>query len=151
METGITTTILQPTIYAFDGALRRISFTCAGHITRNQQIPVATVRKQLQAEAERRPQYRGIPIEQTLKYQDLCTIANLVGDQALIKHKVVAPHPGCMIWFDERGEKWVAIIKANLRVLVLAGKAEPTVSALRDFASAARGRQRGDVKARAEV
>ena len=66
----------------------------------------------------------------------------------LIKHKVVAPHPRCTLWFGERGEKWDAIIKANLPVFVLAGEAEPKVSALRDFNRAARGRRRGDVKAR---
>ena len=60
-------------------------------------------------------------------------------------------HPRCTLWFGERGEKWDAIIKANLPVFVLAGEAEPKVSALRDFDRAARGRQRGDVKARAEV
>lgn len=36
-------------------------------------------------------------------------------------------------------------------MFVLAGEDEPKVSALRDFDRAARGRQRGDVKARAEV
>jgi hypothetical protein len=36
-------------------------------------------------------------------------------------------------------------------VFVLAGEAEPMVFALRDFDRAARGRQCGDVKARAEV
>ncbi|REC99015.1 hypothetical protein [Ectopseudomonas oleovorans] len=36
-------------------------------------------------------------------------------------------------------------------VLVLAGEAEPKVSALRNFDRGARGRQSGDVKARAEV
>ena len=36
-------------------------------------------------------------------------------------------------------------------MFVLAGEAEPKVSALRDFDRAARGLQRGDVKARAEV
>lgn len=75
-----------------------------------------------------------------------------------IKHQAVAPHrrctlhaARCTLWFGERGEKWDAIIKANLPVFLLAGEAEPKVSALRDFDRAARGRQRGDVKARAEV
>lgn len=40
---------------------------------------------------------------------------------------------------------------ANLPVLVLPGEAEPKVSALRKFDRGAPGRQRGDVKARAEV
>ncbi|WP_223855350.1 hypothetical protein [Pseudomonas oryzihabitans] len=85
------------------------------------------------------------------EYQDLRTIANLAGNQVLIKYKAVAPHPRCTLWFGERGEKWDSIIKANLPVFVLAGEAEPKVSALRDFDRAARGRQHGDVKARAEV
>lgn len=148
---GVTTKQLQRTIHAFDGAPRRISFTWAGHTTSNQRIPVATVREQLQAEAESRAQQQGIPLEQTPEYQDLRTIANLADDQVLIKHKVVAPHPRCTLWFGERGDKWDAIIKANLPVFVLAGEAEPKVSALRDFDRAARGRRRGDVKARAEV
>lgn len=69
----------------------------------------------------------------------------------LIKHKVVAPHPRCTLGSGERSEKWDAIVNANLPVFVLAGEAEPKISALRDFDHAARGRQRGDVKARAEV
>lgn len=36
-------------------------------------------------------------------------------------------------------------------MFVIAGKAEPKVSALRNVDRGARGRQRGDVKARAEV
>lgn len=56
---------------------------------------------------------------------------NLVDDHVLIRHKVVVPHPRFTPWFEERGEKWDAIIKANLPVCVLAGKAEPKVSALR--------------------
>ena len=109
------------------------------------------MREQLQADAESRAQQQGIPLEQTPEYQDLRTTANVADDQVLIKHKVVAPHPRRTLWLGERGEKWYAIIKANLPVFVLAGEAVPKVSALRDFDRAARGRQRGDVKARAEV
>ncbi|MDQ7911692.1 hypothetical protein RCF34_01000 [Pseudomonas sp. 102515] len=79
---GVTTKQLQRTIHAFDGAPRRISFTWAGHTTGNQRIPVATVREQLQAEAESRAQQQGVLIEQTPEYQDLRTSANLANDQS---------------------------------------------------------------------
>lgn len=148
---GITTKQLQRTIHAFDSAPRRISFNWAGHTTSNQRVPVVTVRDQLQVEAESRAQQQGIPIEQTPEYLDLRTIANLADDQVLIKHKAVAPHPRCTLWFGDLGGKWDAIIKANLPVFVLAGEAEPKVSPLHDFDRAARGRHRSDVKARSEV
>ena len=112
---------------------------------------MATVREQVRAEAENRERQEGIPLEQTPEYQDLRTIANLADDQVLIQQQVVAPHPRCLLVFGVRGPKWDAIIKANLPVFVLAGENEPKVSALRDFDRAARGLQRGDVKARAEV
>lgn len=60
-------------------------------------IPVATVREQLQAEAESRAQHQGVPIEQTPEHQDLRTIANLADDQLRIKHQAVAPHPRCTL------------------------------------------------------
>lgn len=112
---------------------------------------MATGSEQLQAGAESRALHQGMPIEQTPKYQDLRAIANLADDQVRIKRQAVAPHPRCTLWFGERGEKWDAIIKAHLRVFVLAGEAEPKVSTLRTVDRGARGRQRGDVKARVEV
>ncbi len=148
---GVTTKQLQRTIHAFDDAPRRISFTWAGHTTSNHRIPVAIVHEQLHAEAKSRAQQQGVPLEQTPEYQDRRTIANLAEDQVLIKHKVVAPHPRCTLWFGERSGKWDTIIKANLPAFLLAGEAEPKVSALSDFDRAARGRQRGDKTARAEV
>ncbi|UUW74346.1 hypothetical protein [Pseudomonas oryzihabitans] len=60
---------------------------------------MATEREQLLAEAESRAQQRGKLLEQTAWYQGLRTIANLSDDQVLIKHKVVAPHPRCTLWF----------------------------------------------------
>lgn len=112
---------------------------------------MATGSEQLQAGAESRALHQGMPIEQTPKHQDLRAIANLADDQVRIKHQAVAPHPRCTLWFGERGEKWDAIIKAHLRVFVLAGEGEPKVSTLRNVDRGARGRQRGDVKARVEV
>lgn len=66
---------------------------------------MATVREQLQAEAESRAQHQGMPIEQTREHQDLHIIANLADDQVRIKHQTVAPHPRCTLWFGERGER----------------------------------------------
>lgn len=101
---------------------------------------MATVREQLPAEAESRAQQQGIPIEQTPQYQGLRTITNLADDQVLIKiRSSPRTHAArCTLWFDEHGEKWDAIIKANLPVFVLASEAEPKISALRDFDRAGR-------------
>nr|WP_314561225.1 hypothetical protein [uncultured Pseudomonas sp.] len=57
------------TIHAFDRAPRRISLTWTGQTTCNWRVLVATVREQLQTEAERRAQHRGIPIEQTPEHR----------------------------------------------------------------------------------
>lgn len=65
---------------------------------------MATMREQLQAEAESRALHQGMPIEQTPKDRDLRAIANLADDQVRIKHQAVAPHPRCTLWFGERGE-----------------------------------------------
>jgi len=102
---GVTTKQLQHTVHVFDGGPRQILFTWAHHSTRNQRVPVAKVRAQLQEQAGSRAQQQGIPIEQTPEYEDLRTIANLADDQVLIKHQVVAPNPRCTLWFGERGER----------------------------------------------
>jgi len=116
---------------------------------RKPTVPVATVREQLQAEAES----RGAEPGNTDRAD-----ARAPGSA---HHREPGGRPGAdqaqgngatsTLWFGERGEKWDAIIKANPPVFVLAGETEPKVSALRNFDRAARGRQRGDVKARAEV
>ncbi|KRP85367.1 MULTISPECIES: DNA replication terminus site-binding protein [Pseudomonas] len=148
---GFSTKQLQRTLHAFDGAPRRISFTWAGHTTGNEKISVAKIRLQLINESEARAASEEIPVHETPEYLDLRAINHLADTEVLIKHKNVAPHPRCTIWFGEKGERWDATIKANLPVFVLAGEIEMKLSQLKSFNKAARGEKRRDVKTRDEV
>jgi hypothetical protein len=75
---------------------------------------------------------------------------HLSEDQVLIKHKLVAPHPRCMLWLSE-SSRWDAMIKANLPVFVLAGEPVPKINGLKSFDRSTRRAKRGDEKTRQEV
>lgn len=142
---------LQRSVHAFDGAPRRMSFTWAGHTTGTERIMVAKVREQLMAEAETRAANEEILIQDTPEFLDLTAIMKLSDSEVLIRHKSIAPHPRCTIWFGPTGERWSAQPKANLPVFVLAGETPMKLSELKTFDKTARGGRRRDVKNRKEV
>ena len=142
---------LQRTLHVFDGAPRRISFTWAGHTTSTERIRVAKVREQLAHAAKLRAAAEDIPVQQTPEYLDLAAIIRLDDADVLIKHKQIAPHPRCTLWFGPTGMKWDAQPKANLPVFVLAGDGQMKLSDLKHFDKAVRNERRRDVKARQEV
>ena len=142
---------LQRTVHAFDGAPRRLSFTWAGHTTGNERIAVAKIREKLTAAAQARAEREEIPINQTPEYLDLKMIVHLDDTDVLVKHKNVAPHPRCTIWFGPTGQRWDAQPKANLPVFVLAGETPMKLSELKTFDKSVRGERRRDTKAREAV
>lgn len=141
---------LKRSIHAFDGAPRQITFTWAGHSPGNERVTVSKIRAQLEAKAEIRAGAEDIPVEQTPEYFDLNSIVHLSDADILIKHKMVAPHPRCMLWFSE-SSRWDAMIKANLPVFVLASGRAPTIKPLKSFDRNARRAKRLDEKSRQEV
>ena len=141
---------LKRSIHAFDGAPRQITFTWAGHSPGNERVAVSKIRAQLEAKAEIRAGAEDIPVEQTPEYFDLNSIVHLSDADILIKHKMVAPHPRCMLWFSE-SSRWDAMIKANLPVFVLASERTPTIKPLKSFDRNARRAKRLDEKSRQEV
>ncbi|WP_177454458.1 DNA replication terminus site-binding protein [Pseudomonas sp. Irchel 3E13] len=147
---GFNTNQLKRSIHAFDGTTRKLTFTWAGHSPGNERVTVAKIRAQLQAKAEIRAGAEDIPLEKTPEYFDLSSIVHLAEDQVLIKHKVVAPHPRCMVWLSGSA-RWDAMIKANLPVFVLAGETPPKVSGLKCFDRQKRRAKRVDEKSRQEV
>ncbi|CAG8863397.1 hypothetical protein PS627_00335 [Pseudomonas fluorescens] len=142
---------LQRTLHVFDGAPRRISFTWAGHTTSNERIAVAKIREKLTAAALARAESEHIPVQQTPEYLDLKMIVHLDDTDILVKHKNIAPHPRCTIWFGPTGERWDAQPKANLPVFVLAGETPMKLSELKTFDKSARGERRSDTKPREAV
>lgn len=141
---------LKRSIHAFDGAPRQITFTWAGHSPGNERVAVSKIRAQLEAKAEIRAGAEDIPVEQTPEYFDLNSIVHLSDADILIKHKMVAPHPRCMLWFSE-SSRWDAMIKANLPVFVLASERAPTIKPLKSFDRNVRRAKRLDEKSRQEV
>ncbi|POA78733.1 replication terminus site-binding protein [Pseudomonas sp. DP16D-R1] len=141
---------LKRSVHAFDGAPRQITFTWAGHSPGNERVTVSKIRAQLEAKAEIRAGAEDIPMEQTPEFFDLNSIVHLSDADILIKHKMVAPHPRCMLWFSE-SSRWDAMIKANLPVFVLASERAPTIKPLKSFDRNARRAKRHDEKARQEV
>lgn len=142
---------LERKLHAFDGAPRRLSFTWAGHTTGNEKVLVGKIREQLNAAAQARAHNEDIPVHETPEYLDLRAIVRLDDTDVLVKHKNIAPHPRCTIWFGPTGERWDAQPKANLPVFVLAGDTPMKLSDLKTFDKSARGGQRKDTKLREEV
>lgn len=147
---GFNTNQLKRTIHAFDGTARKITFTWAGHSPGNERVTVAKIRAQLKAKAEIRASAEDIPMDQTPEHFDLNSIVHLAEDQVLIKHKVVAPHPRCMLWLSGSA-RWDAMIKANLPVFVLAGETQLKITGLKPFDRLSRRAKRMDEKTRQEV
>ena len=142
---------LQRSVHAFDGAPRRLSFTWAGHTTGTQRIAVGKIREQLAAAAQARAKQQGIAVHETPEYLDLRAIVHFDDQDVLVKHKTIAPHPRCTLWFGPSGQRWDAQPKANLPVFVLAGNTPMKLSELKDFDKSSRGERRRDVKPREEV
>lgn len=142
---------LQRTLHAFDGSPRRLSFTWAGHTTGNERIAVAKIREKLSIAALARAEREAIAVQQTPEYLDLKMIVHLDDTDILVKHKNIAPHPRCTIWFGPSGARWDAQPKANLPVFVLAGDTPMKLSELKTFDKSARGERRCDTKSREAV
>ena len=147
----INTYQLLRTLHAFDGGPRRISFNWAGHTGGTERITVGRIREDLADKAQRRADLQQVPLEQTPEFIELRSIAHLAESAVLIHHKTVTPHPRCTLWFKPKGERWDAMIKANLPVFVVAGENVITVTPFQDFNRQARRSRRSDEKARQEA
>lgn len=134
---------LLRSIQSFDAAPRLIVFTWAGHTGGTEYKVVAQVREQLELEAAARADREGVPVKQTVEYQELRSIVRMADDESLVKRKLVAPHPRAMLYLSE-STTYDAMIHANLPVFVLDSEDGCEVRDLKDFDRSNRTAERPD-------